>query len=74
LYHENLKWTFFEVLIWNFPGTNLGSLFALVLAGSVFVKWGSLLIDLPFEPDLATALAVIAIPSIVNCLTWAKRS
>ena len=52
----------------------LGSLFALVLAGSVLVKWGSLFLDLPFEPNLGTALTVIAVPSLINCLTWWGRS
>jgi hypothetical protein len=37
---------------------------------SVHMRRGELFIDMPFQPDLTTALVVIGVPSLVNCLTW----
>lgn len=51
---------------------------AKLTAGSVLlacaVKYGSLLIDAPFEPSLPLALAIIFVPTGLNCLKWLSRS
>lgn len=42
--------------------------------GSALVKWGSLAIDVPFEPSLAIALGIVFVPTILNMSKWAVRS
>lgn len=41
---------------------------------SIIVKWGSLSLNWPFEPDLNTAIALISVPTALNVLKWAVRS
>lgn len=41
---------------------------------SVIVKWGSLSLNWPFQPNLNTALVVISVPTALNILKWAARS
>jgi hypothetical protein len=43
-------------------------------AVSAFVKWGSLAVDFPFEPNVALAFGIIFIPTLLNCAKWAELS
>jgi|Transcript_4002 hypothetical protein len=43
-------------------------------AVSAFVKWGSLVVDFPFEPNVALAFGIIFIPTLLNCAKWAELS
>jgi len=52
----------------------VGKLAAISIAGAYAIKYGSLLIDLPFEADLRWALAIIFVPSGLNVLKWLSRS
>ena len=47
---------------------------AISLAGSVAVKYGSLLIDTPFEPSPAVATLLIAGPTVVFSVVLAALS
>jgi len=55
-------------------GKYLWSLFALVAGMSAAVKWGELAIDLPFEPSIGAALAIVGGLSALNVATWLQRS
>lgn len=41
---------------------------------SAVVKWGSLVMDWPFEPNWPAALALVSIPTALNMMKWASRS
>lgn len=44
------------------------------VAASTAVKYGSLLVDFPFEPSLCLAFAIIFIPTGLNCAKWKELS
>jgi len=52
----------------------VGKLAAISVAGAFAVKYGSLLIDAPFEADIRVALGIIFIPTGFNILKWIYRS
>lgn len=41
---------------------------------SILVKWGSLSVDWPFDPQWSFALAWIGVPTTLNILKWTLRS
>jgi hypothetical protein len=48
---------------------------ALVSAvASAGVKYGSLLVDFPFEPNLWVAYSIIFVPTLLNCAKWKQLS
>mmetsp|Transcript_45106 Transcript_45106/g.143655 ORF Transcript_45106/g.143655 Transcript_45106/m.143655 type:complete len:179 (-) Transcript_45106:1230-1766(-) len=49
-------------------------LLVLSVGGAYLVKYGSLLVDFPFEPSVGLALAIIFIPTGLNVLKWWRRS
>jgi hypothetical protein len=52
----------------------VAKLAAISIAGAYAVKYGSRLIDAPFEADLSVALAIIFVPTGLNMLKWQLRS
>jgi hypothetical protein len=45
-----------------------------LIAGAYAIKYGSLLLDAPFEADLNLALAIIFVPTGLNIAKWLSRS
>ena len=49
-------------------------MFVKSLSVAFVVKYGELLIDLPFNPTNFAAGSIIALPTALNIAKWAKRS
>ena len=67
---EDLSQAFATQQDWYF----LGKLALVSIAGAYAVKYGSLLIDAPFEADNRVALAIIFVPTGLNMAKWLVRS
>ena len=52
----------------------IAKLFVVSTAFSAAVKWGSLEVDLPFEPNIWIAFAIVFGPTLLNCAKWQKIS
>lgn len=48
----------------------LGKLLLVAFVGGATIKYGSLLIDLPFQPNAAAAWAIVLMPPVV----WAAQA
>ena len=48
----------------------LGKLLLVAFVGGCTIKYGSLLIDLPFQPNAAAAWAIVLLPPVV----WAAQA
>lgn len=44
------------------------------VVASAGVKYGSLLVDFPFEPSLGLAFSIIFVPTLLNCAKWKQLS
>ena len=44
------------------------------VVASAGVKYGSLLVDFPFEPNVWLAFSIIFIPTLLNCAKWKQLS
>ena len=44
------------------------------VVASAGVKYGSLLVDFPFEPSLWLAFSIIFVPTLLNCAKWKQLS
>lgn len=52
----------------------LAKLALVSVVASAAVKYGSLLVDFPFEPSIALAFSIIFIPTLLNCAKWNQLS
>ncbi|CAE8607512.1 unnamed protein product, partial [Polarella glacialis] len=50
----------------------LAKLAFISLAVSVLVKYGEVFVDLPFQPSYPLALAIVAVPTLFNCVKWGR--